>query len=46
MCMFSCTFVKLILDKIDFIEIDLVKIDFEVKLFIFGSSSKSDSNKK
>ena len=46
MCMFGCTFVELILDKIDFIGINLVRIDFEVKLFIFGSSSKSNSNKK
>ena len=29
--MFTFIFIELILDKIDFIEIDLVRIDFEVK---------------
>ena len=28
---FGSTFVELILDRIDFVEIDLVRIDFEVK---------------
>ena len=32
---FGSAFVKLILDRIDFIKIDLVRIDFEIKLFIY-----------
>ena len=44
--MFGSTFVEFILDRIDFINIDLIRIDFEVKWFMFGSSSKSDSNRK
>ena len=40
--MFGFIFVELILDKIDFVIIDLVRINFEVKLFMFGSFSKSD----
>ena len=43
---FGFTFVELILDRIDFVGIDLVKIDFEIKLFIFCSFSKSNSNRK
>ena len=43
---FGFTFVELILDRIDFDRIDLIRIDFEVKWFIFGSSSKSDSDIK
>ena len=43
---FGSNFVELILDRIDFIEIDLVRIDFEEKWFLFGTSSKSDSDKK
>ena len=30
-CVFQSAFIKLILDKINFIEIDLIKIDFEIK---------------
>ena len=30
-CMFSSVFMELIVDRIDFVEIDLVKINFEVK---------------
>ena len=44
--MFSSAFVELILDRIDLGGIDLARIDFEVKWFMFGSSSKSDSNRK
>ena len=44
--MFGFAFVELILDRIDFDRIDLIRIDFEVKWFIFGSSSKSDSDRK
>ena len=40
-CMFGSAFVELILDIIDF-----VGIDFEVKLFMFSSSSKSNSDEK
>ena len=40
--MFNSTYVELILDRINFVEIDLIRIDFDVKWFIFGSSSKSD----
>ena len=39
-CVSACL-LELILDKIDF-----VRIDFKVKWFMFGSSSKSDSNIK
>ena len=42
----SSTFVKLILDRNNFIEINLVKINFEEKWFIFDNSSKSDSDRK
>ena len=38
---FGFAFVELILDIINFVE-----IDFEVKWFMFGNSSKSDYNKK
>ena len=31
-CVFDSTFVKLILDRIDFIGIDLIRIDFEIKM--------------
>ena len=34
-------FIKMILDIIDFIKIDLVRIDFEIKLFIFDSFFKN-----
>ena len=44
--MSSSAFVELILDEIDFVRIDLIKIDFKVKWFIFCSSFKSDSDKK
>ena len=44
--MFGSAFIELILDKIDFVEIDLVRIDFEIKWFMFDNSSKSDSDKK
>ena len=44
--MFGSNFIELILDRINFVVIDLVRIDFEVKWFIFGSSSKSDSDIK
>ena len=44
--MFGSGFVELILDRIDLIGIDLVRIDFEVKWFMFGSSSKSNSDRK
>ena len=44
--MFGFIFVKLILNRINFVEIDLVRIDFEIKWFMFSSSSKSDSDKK
>ena len=43
---FGSAFIELILDIIDFIKIDLVRIDFEIKLFIFGNSFKSDSDRK
>ena len=43
---FGSAFVKLILDRIDFIKIDLVRIDFEIKLFMFSNSSKSNSDRK
>ena len=44
--MFGFTFVELILDIIDFDGIDLVIIDFEVKWFMFGSTFRSDSDRK
>ena len=44
--MFGSAFVKLILDIIDFVEIDLVRIDFKAKWFMFGYSIKIDSNRK
>ena len=44
--MFGSIFIELILDRINFIGIDLVKIDFEVKWFIFKNFSKSDSDIK
>ena len=45
-CVFSFTFIELILNRIDFVEIDLVRITFEVKQFMFDSFSNSDSDKK
>ena len=39
--MFDFTFVELILDRIDF-----VGIDFEIKWFMFDSSSKNDYGRK
>ena len=44
--MFGFTFVELILDRIDFIKIDLVRIDLEVKWFMFGNTSKNDFDRK
>ena len=44
--MFDSIFVELILDRIDFIGINLVRIDFEKKRFMFSSFSKSDYNIK
>ena len=44
--MFGSIFVELILDRIDFVGIDLGRIDFEVKWFMFGNFSKSDSDIK
>ena len=38
--MFGSVFVELILGRIDF-----VRIDFKIKWFIFGSSSKSNSDR-
>ena len=46
MYVFGSTFIELILDRIDFVIIDLVRIDFEVKWFMFGSFSKNDPDKK
>ena len=43
---FGSTFVKLILDIINFVEIDLIRINFEIKWFIFDSSFKSIYNRK
>ena len=43
---FGSTFVELILDRIDFIGINLIRIDFEINWFIFGSFVKNDFNKK
>ena len=45
-CVFGSVFVELILNRIDFIKIDLIRINFEAKLFMFSSSSKSDSDRK
>ena len=45
-CVFGSAFVELILDKIDFSIIDLVRINFEIKWFMFVSTSKSDSDRK
>ena len=39
--MFDSTFIELILHRIDF-----VRIDFEIKLFMFSNSSKSDCDRK
>ena len=39
-------FIELILHKIDFDGINLVRINFEAKLFMFNSLSKSDYDKK
>ena len=39
-------FIKMILDIIDFIKIDLVRIDFEIKLFIFDSFFKNNLDRK
>ena len=46
MCVFDSVFVKLILDRIDFVRIYLVRNDFEVKWFMFGNSSKGDFDRK
>ena len=45
-CVFGYVFVELILDRIDFSRIDLVRINIEIKWFMFGSTSKSDSDIK
>ena len=44
--MFGSIFVKLILDTIDFSGIDLARINFEIKWFMFDNTSKSDSDRK
>ena len=33
--MFGSTFIELIIDRVDFVKIDLVRIDFEIKWFIY-----------
>ena len=45
MCVFGSWFIKLILERINFVRIDLIKIDFKAKQFIFGISFKSDSDR-
>ena len=44
--MFDSAFVELNLDRIDLVKIDLARIDFEIKWFIFDSSSKSNYDRK
>ena len=39
-------FVELILGRINSVRINLVRTDFEIQWFMFGSSSKSDSDRK
>ena len=36
-CGFDFDFIELIMDRIDFVEIDLVKINFKVKWFMLGN---------
>ena len=46
-CCLILLFVEfIILDRINFIGIDLVKINFEIKLFMFSNFSKSNFDKK
>ena len=44
--MFGSAFTELILNRIDFVRINLIRIDLEVKWFMFGSFFKSDSDIK
>ena len=39
---FGSIFIELIIGRIDFVGINLARIDFEVKWFMFDSLSKSD----
>ena len=40
--MFSSAYVELILGRINSVKINLIRIDFEIKWFIFDSSSKNN----
>ena len=44
--MFSSVFIVLILERINFIGIDLIRINFKIKWFMFNNSFKSNFDRK